>query len=162
MDAVAIYTGPTDWRVVAMADLDVDGHADIVWQHPDQSLVFWLMRGGQLVETRTTHRRPQGRIKGIGDFNGDHVPDLIVQDALGRVHALLLSQDLVQFVEVSLFWGETDWIIVGSGDYDGDGLTDLVWQHRAGPVSIWLMDGVDLREARSIYTGPTQWRAIAK
>ena len=51
---------------------------------------------------------------------------------------------------------------MGVGDYDGDGLSDVVWQHHIGYVTVWLMDGVEFREARSIYTGATPWQAIAR
>jgi hypothetical protein len=100
---------------------------------------------------------------GTGDFNGDHQPDLVVQAEDGRVSVIPLGPNLERHSDsTSLYWGKTDWRVVGVGDYDGDGLSDLVWQHHIGYVTVWLMDGVDLREARSIYTGATTWKAIAR
>lgn len=169
VDAVSIYTGDTFWRVGAAEDLNHDGHADIIWWVPGHIgdagyISCWLTRGGQLQEARALSTMESGAsFVGTGDFNGDHQPDLVVQAEDGRVSVIPVWPNLEPDSNpTSLYWGSTDWRVVGLGDYDGDGLSDLVWQHHIGYVTAWLMDGVEFREARSIYTGATTWKAIAR
>ena len=148
-----------------MADLNADGQADIIWYHPDWPSAVWLMRGGHFSEVRSLSFPTQfGWIVGIGDFNSDHHPDLVIRHHWGggAVAIYLLDSDLGYLGFHILYAADSEWWVVGAGDYDRDGLTDVVWQHADGRVTVWLMDGVAFREARSIYTGATEWKALAR
>src|SRR5262249_29006847 len=51
-----------------------------------------------------------------------------------------------------------------TGDFDGDHKDDIVWQNDSGQVSIWLMDGLQLKNGFNITgtdaNGPT-WYVVA-
>lgn len=49
--SVALEASETSWRVASLGDVNVDGRADIIWQHADGRLAAWILNNGTLVET---------------------------------------------------------------------------------------------------------------
>jgi hypothetical protein len=48
---------------------------------------------------------------------------------------------------------------MGVEDFDGDGKSDILWQHNAGPVYVWLMNGVSRSSSGSPGTvSDTNWQ----
>jgi hypothetical protein len=78
-----VTLGATTARVAGAADIDGDGHPDLVWQDDTTgALSVWYMNG--VVRTSvgplgTGAVNPVWRIRTVGDYNGDHQPDLIWQ-----------------------------------------------------------------------------------
>jgi hypothetical protein len=153
----------TDWRIVATGDFDHDGRRDLVWQHADGTIATWLMRGissidGRLFEPSTTGD-PGWRVVAAADMNADGACDLIWRhrtsgaiavwrmDGTRRRDGVVMSPSTV---------ADLDWEIVGAADFNGDRKTDLLWRHKAqGWVSVWLMNGVVMREGRSLIPNGT-------
>ena len=52
-----------NWRIVAMADVDEDTLADIIWQHSDGRLAAWVMNGTSLVRGLALN---PGRVSDVG------------------------------------------------------------------------------------------------
>ncbi|UFP97127.1 FG-GAP repeat domain-containing protein [Gloeobacter morelensis] len=47
------------------------------------------------------------------------------------------------------------------GDFDGDGHTDILWRHyQTGANTIWLMDGIAMRQSVSLDPVSTYWFAV--
>jgi hypothetical protein len=73
------------WQIAGMADLDRDGHSDLVWQNfVDGSIYIWYMNGLDAVrgENPTPGATvPAWQIKGVADHNRDGRPDLIWEHA---------------------------------------------------------------------------------
>src|SRR5262245_14893718 len=74
-----------------------------------------------------------------GDFNGDHITDLMWQNASTGVTSEWL-------MGANGFGGNPatpsaqGWNLVTTGDFNHDGITDLMWQNAAtGATSEWLM-----------------------
>src|SRR5262245_18157027 len=72
------------WRIVAVGDLNGDGHPDLIWQQDGTNVPgVWYM-GGADGSTRLNAKflsdpQPGWRIVAVGDLNGDGHPDLIWQ-----------------------------------------------------------------------------------
>ena len=96
------------------------------------------------------------RIVGIGDVNGDGIPDLVFQNGAGQVYAWFLngSGSPVNFTTGAGLKGTgaagsgylypgglADWRIVGIADVNGDGKQDLIFQNSAGQVYAWFLSG---------------------
>ncbi|GAA4160019.1 hypothetical protein GCM10022251_37350 [Phytohabitans flavus] len=49
-----------DWRIEAVADVNADRRADIIWQHTNGTVVSWTMDGGRYVSEYATGSLPAG------------------------------------------------------------------------------------------------------
>ena len=41
----------------------------------------------------------------------------------------------------------SDWRVTHVGDFDGDGKADILWRNTNGAVTVWLMDGINMKKA---------------
>jgi hypothetical protein len=87
----------TNWRIVGSGDFNLDGNADLVWQHRTSGQAsIWFMNGTTLVSG--TLLSPPGvadtdwQIRGVTDLNADGQPDLIWQNvSTGYLAAWLMN-----------------------------------------------------------------------
>jgi hypothetical protein len=139
--SAAVLSGGNSWRIRSVADFNLDGHPDIVWQ--DQSVGWaqiWFMGGtqGNVVTgaVNLTLSNPW-RISGSGDFNSDGRTDLIWQDqTTGATQIWYLggAQGNVIIGAVGLL-SSTQSRIAAVIDADLDGTPDLVWQDPSNGIS---------------------------
>ena len=147
--------GDINWRVRAVADINHDGHPDLIWQHLTQGWVsVWTMNGRTMTEGHLLSPYAldtNWQVVGTGDLDQDGWVDLIWQhqtsgdlawwrlDGYGQVSGAALSPGNV---------ADLQWKIRGAADLDADGQTDLLWQHTSdGALAVWLMNGAALRTA---------------
>lgn len=99
-----IYTGGLgDWRIVACADVNGDGKADLIFQNSAGQIYAWFLDGtGNAVNfstgagklgTQFLYSAGLGgwRIAACADINGDGKNDLVFQNAAGQVYAWFLD-----------------------------------------------------------------------
>ncbi len=157
-------TGLADWRIVAAADLNSDGRADLVFQNAAGSVAGWLMDGQGHATTGVTIYGATisgWKVATMGDVNGDGIADLIWQTSLGSVVAWLMDGQGHPTAAATIYGGTlAGWQIAGVKDLNGDGIGDLLWQSTTGSVLGWLMDGHSHpTTALNIYTGSLgDWR----
>lgn len=111
--------GQSGWRVVGTGDFNNDGKADLVFQHNDGTIAFWLMNGTNLVSGRVLESSQSlgssWRVRGAADLNQDTQLDLMVQTGDGSLSALFLNGTLL--LEQVLFdplQTAAAWHLVGS------------------------------------------------
>ena len=148
VESVAPSTG---WVIKGVGDFNGDGKADILWQNSINGEVYiWFMNGSTIASQAGVKYVPSSSgwvIKGIGDFNGDGMADILWQNSSsGEVYLWLMngstitSQAAIEYVPSS-----TGWVIQGIGDFDGNGTSDILWQNSTtGEVYIWLMSGTTI------------------
>ena len=146
----AALSGPNGWRIAAVADLDGDGHPDLVWQDPvtGQTQV-WFMSGVQ----GTTYSRSAAlskanswRIVGAADFDGNGHADLVWQDpATGMSQVWFMGgAQGTALVGAAALSKSNAWRIARVMDFNGDGHPDLIWQDPVtGQSQAWLLGGVE-------------------
>ena len=162
----------TNWKIVAVADLNNDGHTDFLWRERTQGwLAAWLLQGTSLVTSVGLSPERIGDtnwvIAGTGDFNGDQKTDIVWQhrvdgwiavwlmDGVTLLDSLLLAPNRVT---------DTNWQIQAVGDLNGDGQPDLLWRETAvGWVTAWLMNGLTLNQSVDLSPGQVavNWRISA-
>ena len=69
-----------NWKIVASADMNGDGHPDILWRNTSTGqLLRWLMNGTTLVDNSALSNSvvdQNWQVKGMADMNGDGHPDI--------------------------------------------------------------------------------------
>jgi hypothetical protein len=147
------------WSPVAIADVNVDGRNDLVWQGADGRVVVWFM---SVSSTGAPELLGAGFVIDTGALTNTQQP--LALTAAQRVAAVvtdplaaglnLLVQDtttgdlLTVFVQPDLNapsqrFGlpartNPSWQIRATADYNGDGQTDLLFQHVAtGDLYVW-------------------------
>jgi glucose/arabinose dehydrogenase len=125
-----------DWQVVGTADLDLDGHPDLVWRNrADGRLRAWLMDGttrltevaldpGQLADT-------SWKVAAVEDVSGDGRPDLVWQRDDGEVMAWVMKGTHQTDVRTMFTVADARWRIRAGGDFGNTSDVDLVWRHMA-------------------------------
>ncbi len=132
---------PGEWTLAAVADLDGDGHADLVWHRPGTGQAdAWFLRGLTRLRTATLPATADGwRIVAADDVDADGRADLVLHSAnSGQVSVRLMDgTDRVGTVEPDDS-GEAIDAVLGTGDFDADGRADLAWRTESGGLRLWL------------------------
>ena len=89
----------TNWRIVGIADFNVDGQTDLLWQHQTSGLIgLWYMNGLTKIEGGGVLLSPEQvpdtdwKIRAVAYVNGDRHPDLIWQhQTTGLISAWLMK-----------------------------------------------------------------------
>ena len=153
---------PDRTYTAALADLDGDGHLDIVVSNdrPDRKLIY-LNDGKGHFRVAGTFGEPEWstRYVTVADLNGDKRPDLVVANrnsnpSSPRPSFVCLNDGKAGFPSCSPLATESATIAVAM-DLDGDGFVDLFVPHRDGGQNlIFWNDGSGRFSAAPSKVGP--------
>jgi hypothetical protein len=159
-----------DWRIVAVADMNRDYKADLIWQHLTEGwLAVWYMDGLNMWRDRLLNpgriMSNEWRIVGAADMNRDGENDLVWQHTrLGYLSVWYMNGAeaiYADYLNPSSIQPGT-WWIRSVIDINADGKPDLIWQHEDGWISVWLMNGINMVEA--VYVNPNcvhpDWKIV--
>ncbi|MBR7138804.1 MAG: C10 family peptidase [Lentisphaeria bacterium] len=99
---------------------------------------FWRTDSAGKVEEWQTIETFNSRtsVAGLGDFNGDGITDLLLQNTNGAVGCgFVLEGECVWNYFQSL---GKEWRLSAVGDFNGDSVADVVMSHAAGFAGCWL------------------------
>jgi uncharacterized repeat protein (TIGR03803 family) len=144
--------GVPGWRVVAVADFDLNGIPDLVWQNDiTRQVTVWYQFGDQgnvflSWNWLSSMPVPGWRVVAVHDMNGDAHPDLIWQNDTTRQVTVWYFGGTYSLYFRGWSWLAPNpipgWTIVGAADFNSDNVPDLVWQNDATrQVSVWYMGG---------------------
>jgi hypothetical protein len=162
------FTPPIDYGVggrpadIATADLNGDGHPDLVATSPaGLSTLLWKGQGRFARATRVALEHPPGAVA-LADVNGDGDLDAVTTCGDDDTVTVLLGDGTGSFVATGTFPtgdGPADVVI---GDLTGDGAADVATADlTSGSVSILRGDGRGaLLPPLGIVTGSTCWRLL--
>ena len=141
------------WREGAIADFNGDGLSDMVWQNVTTGQVnvnYFGPGGASIIGFNVLY--PAGsttgwHIVGVGDFNGDGVPDLVWQnDNTGQVNVNYFGgsggASITGFNVLYPAGSTSGWRAGAVADFNGDGVPDIVWQNiSTGQVNVNYFGG---------------------
>ena len=161
--------GLGDWRLVARADMNGDGFADLVFQNGVGQIYLWFLDGsGTAVNFSTGSGLKAGkspsylyggglggwRLVACADVNGDGFADLVFQYSTGETYVWFLdgTGNAVNFgtgagLKAGLSprylysGGLGDWRVAAVADMNSDAKADLLFQNNAGQIYVWFLDG---------------------
>jgi putative cofactor-binding repeat protein len=154
------------WQVVAAADFDFNGGADLVWFNAERGMTsIWLMNGLEWSgEYALLPVVPAGwQIAAAADFNGDGYPDLVWQNVETGQRSIWFMNGTQWDGEYSLLPHVAPaWRIAAAIDMTGDGQPDLIWENTEnGERSIWHMAGATWTGAfTALPTLSPEWRIV--
>ena len=149
MNGIGVSPGPTTSKV-RVADLNADGHMDIVTFNDDDGIAVRLGDGtGSFLQRidYATNVAPWGAYFGIDvtDVNGDTIPDIVTTNDNARLAVLLGSGSGAFEGTVVRYGALTGVIATAVADIDRDGHADVVSLNEAvngsSTVSIYYGDG---------------------
>ena len=92
---------------------------------------------------------------GVGDFNGDGMADILLEDTLTNELAIWLMNGTQIVGSGSPGGVSSDWQVQGVGDFNGDGMADILWQSTStGDVAIWFMNGTSIASSLFVRAVP--------
>jgi hypothetical protein len=150
----------TDWDVVATADFNGDGHADVALRnHAGGQLWFNFYDGATIIGSG-----PAGApttdwdIAGAGDFNGDGMSDLLLRNHTSGQLWLNMYNGVNIIGSGPAGSPTANWDVAGIGDFNGDGRSDvLLRDHNTGQLRIDLYDGVNAVVSGSAGSPTMDW-----
>ena len=139
------------WRIAGVGDFNGDGKPDLVGENTIYGRrVVRFMDGTAGVDiarlSDTGLEGPDWNVVGVGDFNGDGMPDLVWQNNANGLRIVrfmdgVTDGDSMPLSLPGVAW--PDWRIAKIGDFNADGKPDIVLQNvTSGRVTVWLMNGV--------------------
>jgi len=149
-----------NWDLVGVADLNGDGHHELVWRDGVTGLVgAWVMNRFQPARWVGYHSPPLSwRIRGIGKVDASNAQGLIWRnDQSGQTGFWKLNTN-GQVASSALPVGAAPWEIVGAPYFDGrNGLPEILWYNtQTGLVGFWRVNGKSVSFS-SVAVPGTQW-----
>ena len=161
LDVVRFSVGGDPYRGMTLADVNLDGHLDLITPNRDEvAIVIRKNDGGFAAPEGIPADRPF-EVR-VGDLDGDGVPDLVVATEPGLV-SLLGGNGDGTFLAEPVF--ELRWAAgakaVAIGDFDGDGIDDAAVTNWNSHDVLVLFGGSDgIRTAR-VPGGENPWGVAA-
>ncbi len=155
-----------NFRVFGTADINGDGHADLLLQDAASTYIYVSYLTNQVV----TNSAPIATIDlgtwkcvSSGDFNGDGKADVLFQNTTNTLltvdyfnGATFLSEAAVTTTNIG------NWKAVATGRFHDTQKTDIVLQDSATTaIKIWLMDGITKVGESTVTTNIAPWIVVS-
>jgi streptogramin lyase len=159
MNGATVTSATTYGAVTSNWSIIGANHGYIFWRDTAGDVAVWQVNGSGVVQTASLGNvTTNWAIAGIGDFNGDGVPDILWRDSnSGTVVIWFLNSSLAVQSTASYGTVTSNWSIVQTGDYNGDGKSDILWRDTAGDLAVWFMNGAAVLSTGAIGTVATTW-----
>ena len=138
------------YKAAAMADINGDGSADLLWVGNGGEVGYWLLNANGTLKTAgavtsgNATRSGYYRVAGMGDINRDGTADIIWFGGGGEVGYWLLNPNgtlkTAGAVTPTKLTPTGYWRAAGVTDVNGDGTIDILWHGWGGETCFWLLN----------------------
>lgn len=157
------------WKVVGIADFNRNGIADILLQNTDNNaLQIVNMNGADGILKRHIFFDMGGtrwpwKVVGIGDFNGDGIQDIVLQNSDNNAIYIMnmdgvggMGYGRMLFDPANNRW---PWKVVGVADFNSDGIPDILIQNQDNfAIHVFDTDGADgILQKNVLFDPPFPW-----
>jgi streptogramin lyase len=152
--AVLGTVSPSTWSIIGSAA------GTILWRDTSGDLALWQVNGSSVHSGALGTVPSNWQVVGLGDFNGDGIPDILWRDSTSGTVAIwfLNSSGHVQSTaSVGAVPISSGWIILETGDYNGDGKSDILWTDSSGDLAVWFMNGSTVASTAGLGNVGTSW-----
>jgi hypothetical protein len=152
--------------ILAVADFDTSTFYNILVRNPDNSISSWTLTADLIVRSNTVGAVMDSSwsVKGVGDFGGDGLSDILWQKSDGTVVIWQMNSGGTIGSTSNLgVLSPATWSLLGVGDYNGDGKSDILLRNSStGAVYDWLMNGSTITASNNLGTMSSAWTAITR
>lgn len=155
--AMTPFSAGSSAQGIAAADLNLDGHLDLVVTNPtaNSATVLAGQGNGTFTTAATVPAGPSPFGAAIADFNLDGIPDLAIGNADGSV-SILVANSSGSYVPASTPPTGAAAVAIAMGDFNEDGIPDLAVLNTDNAVSILTGTGTGVFNLTStVATGNT-------
>ncbi len=138
------------WHIQAVADINSDGHPDLLWWNSSTGeCLFWEMTG-TLGTTVLQYESSFASISdtswhpvSMADFDGDSHPDILWENfSTGQLLLWYMNGNTIKKYGSAFTTLPANWIVAGTADFNQDGHPDLLLENtKTGQVLVWYLTG---------------------
>ena len=163
----AVDPGPA-WSVAGIGDFNGDHNSDLLLRNTDGTLADWSMNGSTIDSAQDVSFQGAAvtlssswNIVGVGDFSGDGMADILLQNGGGSLVEWIMNGSQIEFGQAITFQGapvslNSSWAVAEIGDFNGGGNADIIWRNSSGALAEWAMNGAAITSANPVtYQGQT-------
>lgn len=121
-----------DERVLGAADLDGDGHGDLIVQRASESVYAWFTAADAAPQIVALGTAAQAALAGVGDFDASGSDDIAWRSPEGAL-VLWLMDGTQPMASIAIGLG-SELEVLGAGDFDGNGVDELAVRDPNGDV----------------------------
>jgi hypothetical protein len=132
-------------KVIATADFNGDGRADILWYSASQGETsYWLTNAIGSSSFFSSHPLLLDlnlKVIATADLDGDGKADILWYNTSNGRKEFQLSNGSF-FSSRNLLLLDPNWNVTATADLNGDGKADILWYNASqGQTALWLMNG---------------------
>ncbi len=157
---------PANWNIVGVGDFSGDGYPDLVLEDVSSGqTALWYTNGTAVtsgVYIEALGANTSWIIVGVGDFNQDGHPDLLLENvSTGQLAVWYMNGSTVTSGVYLQSTVPAGWSVVGVADFNGDGYPDILLRNSStGANTIWYMNGVTVTGTASLPTLSAGWNVV--
>ena len=162
----SIGSGPINYQIAAVADLENLGQAQIIWSNSSTSFIAWSIAwsaNNTPTTTGTLFSLPANYpVLVCADIDGDGLVDVVQFNPVSGALLIAKNNGSLNFTTQYSTLVSPRWVLVGAADLNGTGHPQLIWRDTiSGTVAAWVFSATQAFQPVQypvFATPPFSWR----